>query len=84
MGGVNYFLASKWFDIWVMSNWRDLLPMDCADITMICRCCPHRNDEHDMNCIECCPVSRAIEYAKGGTRETQYFIDHLRGLRGFA
>jgi hypothetical protein len=24
-----------------------------------CPTCPHRNDNHDMNCVECCPADRA-------------------------
>ncbi len=72
-----YFQRSKWFDIWVMSNWRDLIPQHSTSIIFICKCCPHRTDEHDMNCIECCPVSRAMDLAKGRTWATQYLVGHL-------
>lgn len=27
----------------------------------LCKRCPHRKDEHDLNCIECCPVRRAFD-----------------------
>ena len=51
----------------------------------ICKCCPHRNDAHDMNCIECCPVSRAMDYAKGGIWETTYFTCLVSGpIFGFS
>lgn len=29
-----------------------------------CENCPHRNDSHSMNCVECCIVDRAIEKVK--------------------
>jgi len=36
-----------------------------------CSQCAHRNDTHDMNCIECCPVK------KGNIRESEEeFCDH--------
>lgn len=25
----------------------------------VCQFCPHRWDRHDLNCVECCPVTRA-------------------------
>ena len=25
----------------------------------LCELCPHQNDTHAMNCIECCPIGRA-------------------------
>ncbi len=73
---MNYHQCSKWFDIWVMSNLRDLRIM--GDISFICECCPHRNDEHSMNCIECCPVRRAVNLMKGNEWEKQYFLSRLR------
>ena len=24
----------------------------------VCEICPHKNDKHSMNCIECCPKAR--------------------------
>jgi hypothetical protein len=75
------FLMSKWFDMWVMSNWRDLVEMGSGtNFIFICTCCPHRTDSYDMNCIECCPISRAFEMATGARWETEYFAESLRSL----
>ena len=27
-------------------------------ITSLCKECPHQQDQHEMNCLECCPVKR--------------------------
>lgn len=27
----------------------------------LCQACPHKQDQHEMNCIECCPVKRSLE-----------------------
>jgi hypothetical protein len=77
---VNYFRASKWFGVWVMSNFRDLPMM--GDCRFICKCCPHRTDSHMMNCLECCPITRAVELLKGGAWAVQHFNSHLR-VKGF-
>jgi len=31
----------------------------------LCKKCPHKNDNHGMNCIECCPLNRIIEHMAG-------------------
>jgi hypothetical protein len=74
--GIDYVLASQWFDMWVIGNWRDLPPT--GDLSFICGCCPHRCDEHYMNCLECCPMSRAAKYIKGSLWENGYFLSALR------
>jgi len=34
----------------------------CAEtVAGLCKHCVHRHDAHQMNCIECCPLKRAIE-----------------------
>lgn len=74
--GIIYYLASEWFDIWVIANYRDL--PQAGDIRFICGACPHRSDQHDMNCIEFCPVSRAVAYTVGSPWVTGYFLSRIR------
>jgi hypothetical protein len=77
--GIDYFLASRWFNVWVIGNWRDLPQM--GDISFTCGCCPHRRDQHDMNCLECCPMNRAADYIKGDLWVSGHFLSFLRTYR---
>lgn len=36
-----------------------------------CKNCPHRNDSHSMNCVECCIVDRAIEKVKNNNSKKE-------------
>lgn len=29
-------------------------------ITSLCKDCPHQQDKHTMNCIECCPLQGVL------------------------
>lgn len=57
-----YFKKCKLFQLMCYEIGGKILCKDAQE--EICRKCPHRNDSHGMNCIECCPINRALEKLK--------------------
>jgi len=39
-------------------NMDEIIP---AFLKSMCKLCPSQKDQHQMNCIECCPLKRTIE-----------------------
>jgi hypothetical protein len=55
----NYFKKSKWFQEYCNGIRKSLkASKECRIQT--CGACPHQRDKHGMNCIDCCPINRAL------------------------
>ena len=62
LGGVmnnRYFKKRRWFGYWCKNIRKELIE-SLEMKKWACSFCPSRNDSHYMNCLECCPVKRAI------------------------
>lgn len=64
----NYFHRCRCVDMF----FRNLGKQQINDKTLrwwACSACVHRFDSHTMNCLECCPGQRVIEYFEEGGPE---------------
>lgn len=49
---------------------REALVRISKEMAGLCLRCPHRNDGHSMNCMECCPIQAVIDHLANLTGKT--------------